>query len=130
MPHLQFEINRKVSNETKEQFANQIRKTFCEVMDMSHNQVAISLREHDKYSLSIGDSRPTDNICLMNLDINEGQDNQKKKALANAYMKIVKANFGVNKKNQYVSFTEHKNEDFYLVEKYLYSWEKQEKVPS
>jgi hypothetical protein len=38
-------------------------------------------------------------------------------------MDIVKNNFGIIQKNQYLTFTEHKGEDFHLVEKYLASWE-------
>ena len=38
-------------------------------------------------------------------------------------MEIVKHNFGINSQNQYVTFTEHKGEDFHLVQKYLASWE-------
>ena len=38
-------------------------------------------------------------------------------------MQIIQQNFGINPKNQYVTFTEHKGEDFHLVEKYLASWE-------
>ena len=38
-------------------------------------------------------------------------------------MEIVKENFGIEQKNQYITFTEHKGQDFHLVEKYLSQWE-------
>lgn len=123
MPHLQFEINKKVSNESKEEFVNEIRKTFSEVMDTGTDHIAISLREYDKYSLTIGRADVNDDICLMNLDIREGRTIQKRRELALKYMEIVKETFGINSKNQYITFTEHKGEDFHLVEKYLASWE-------
>ena len=123
MPHLQFEINKKVSNESKEEFVNEIRKTFSEVMDTGTDHIAISLREYDKYSLTIGRADVNDDICLMNLDIRVGRTIQKRRELALAYMEIVKETFGINSKNQYITFTEHKGEDFHLVEKYLASWE-------
>ena len=44
MPHLQFEINKKVSDESKEIFVNEIRKTFSEVMDTGTEHISISLR--------------------------------------------------------------------------------------
>jgi 5-carboxymethyl-2-hydroxymuconate isomerase len=123
MPHLQFEINKKVSNESKEEFVNEIRKTFSEVMDTGTDHIAITLREYDKYSLTIGRADVNDDICLMNLDIREGRTIEKRRELALKYMEIVKETFGINSKNQYITFTEHKGEDFHLVEKYLASWE-------
>ncbi|UTJ06297.1 tautomerase family protein [Arcobacter roscoffensis] len=123
MPHLQFEINKKVCKETKEEFAKQIRDVFSEVMDTGKDHIAISLREYEKYSLSIGRADPKDDICLMNLDIREGRTIEKRRELALRFMEIVKVNFQVDTKNQYLTFTEHKGEDFHLVEKFLASWE-------
>ena len=123
MPHLQFEINKKVSNESKEEFVKEIRESFSEIMDTGTDHIAITIREYDKYSLTIGRANPTDDICLMNLDIREGRIMEKRRELALKYMQIVQQNFGINPKNQYVTFTEHKGEDFHLVEKYLASWE-------
>ena len=123
MPHLQFEINKKVSNESKEEFVKEIRESFSEIMDTGTDHIAITIREYDKYSLTIGRANPTDDICLMNLDIREGRTIEKRRELALKYMQIVQQNFGINPKNQYVTFTEHKGEDFHLVEKYLASWE-------
>jgi 5-carboxymethyl-2-hydroxymuconate isomerase len=123
MPHLQFEINKKVSNESKEEFVEQIRKTFSEIMDTGVDHIAITLREYDKYSLTIGRADVNDDICLMNLDIREGRTIQKRRELALKYMEIVKETLGINTKNQYITFTEHKGEDFHLVEKYLATWQ-------
>ena len=33
MPHLQFEINKKVSDDSKEEFVNEIRNAFAQIMD-------------------------------------------------------------------------------------------------
>jgi phenylpyruvate tautomerase PptA (4-oxalocrotonate tautomerase family) len=123
MPHLQFEINKKVSDDSKEEFVKEIRKSFAEIMDTGVDHIAISIREYDKYNLTIGRASITDDICLMNLDIREGRTIQKKRELALAYMEIVKENLGINQKNQYITFTEHKGEDFHLLEKYLAAWE-------
>lgn len=123
MPHLQFELNKKVSSESKEEFVKEIRDSFSQIMDTGTDHIAISIREYDKYSLTIGRANPTDDICLMNLDIREGRTIQKRRELALKYMEIVRHNFGINPANQYVTFTEHKGEDFHLVEKYLASWE-------
>lgn len=123
MPHLQFEINKKVSDDSKEEFVNEIRNAFAQIMDTGTDHIAISIREYDKYSLTIGRAEITDDICLMNLDIRVGRTIEKRRELALSYMEIVKENLGIDQKNQYITFTEHKGEDFHLVEKYLSQWE-------
>ena len=123
MPHLQFEINKKVSNDSKEEFVNEIRKTFSEIMDTGTEHIAISIREYDKYNLSIGRADINDDICLMNLDIRIGRSIEKRRELALQYIEIVKNKFSIKTKNQYITFTEHKGEDFHLVEKYLATWQ-------
>ena len=97
MPHLQFEINKKVAEESKEDFVNEIRKVFSEVMDTGTDHIAITIREYDKYSLTIGRASPIDDICLMNLDIREGRTIEKRRELALKFMEIVKKTI---KKNQ------------------------------
>lgn len=123
MPHLQFEINKKVSKETKEEFILEIRKCFSEIMDTGTDHIAISIREYDKYNLTIGRADFSDEICLMNLDIREGRTLSQRRDLALKFMDIVRNNLGIYQNNQYITFTEHKGEDFHLVEKYLASWE-------
>jgi 5-carboxymethyl-2-hydroxymuconate isomerase len=126
MPHLQFEINKKVSDDSKEEFVTEIRNAFAQIMDTGTEHIAISIRAYDKYSLTIGRAGITDDICLMNLDIRVGRTIAKRRELALAYMEIVKENLGIDQKNQYITFTEHKGEDFHLVEKYLSDWERGE----
>ncbi len=123
MPHLQFEINKKIKNKTKEKFINEVMRIFSKVMDTGTDHIAISIREYDKYSLSIGRANIKDDICLMDLDIREGRTIEKRRKLVLLYMDLVKKLFKVKKKNQYTTLTEHKGEDFHLIEKYLSSWE-------
>lgn len=123
MPHLQFEVNKKHDNETKDKFVNEIRETFSEVMDTGTDHIAVSIREYDKYNLTIGRANPTDDICLMNLDIREGRTIEKRRELALRYMDIMNRLFEVDTRNQYITFTQHTGEDFHLVERYLSSWE-------
>jgi 5-carboxymethyl-2-hydroxymuconate isomerase len=122
MPHLQFEINKKVSNEIKDEFVKKIRHTFSDVMDTGKDHIAISIREYDKYNLTIGRADPLDNICLMNLDIREGRSIEKRREIALRYMEIVHELFQIDLKNQYITFTQHTGEDFHLVEKFLADW--------
>ncbi len=122
MPHLQFEVNQKLENKIKDKFANEIQDCYSEIMDTDTDHIAISIREYDKYNLTIGRANPEDDICLMNLDIREGRTIEQRRELALRYMDIVKTNFNVEAKNQYITFTQHAGEDFHLVEKYLAGW--------
>lgn len=126
MPHLQFEINKKIDTQTKDKFVTVIRDTFSEVMDTKTDHIAISIREYDKYNLTIGRTNPTDDICLMNLDIREGRTIEQRRELALRFMSIVNELFSVDNRNQYITFTRHDGEDFHLIERYLASWEKGE----
>ncbi len=126
MPHLQFEVNQKLENGIKDKFVNEIRACFSEIMNTGTDHIAISIREYDKYNLTIGRTHPEENICLMNLDIREGRALEKRRELALRYMDIVKANFNVDARNQYITYTQHAGEDFHLVEKYLANWEPDE----
>lgn len=123
MPHLQFEINKKVQNSIKDKFAKEIRAAFSEIMDTGTDHIAISIREYSKYNLTIGRANPEHDICLMNLDIREVRTIGQRRELALRYLKIVKNNFNVETENQYVTFTQHPGEDFHLIEKYLAGWE-------
>lgn len=123
MPHLQFEVNKKLSVEQKDNFVQQIRKSFSEIMDTTTDHIAISLREYEKYNLTIGRADPKEDICLMNLDIREGRSIEKRRELALRYMEIVNMVLEIKTKNQYLTFTQHSGEDFHLVEKYLASWQ-------
>ena len=67
MPHLQFEIKRKVDPEVKEKFIKSVLKIFGDVMQTDTSHVAVSLREHDDGNLSLGRTNYQDPICLMNL---------------------------------------------------------------
>ncbi|WP_321469508.1 tautomerase [Halarcobacter sp.] len=122
MPHLQFEINKKIENSIKEQFIIDIQNTFAEVMNTKTDHIAISIREYDKYSISIGRANNLDNICLMNLDIREGRTVEQRRELALRFISIVNTLLKIENKNQYITFTEHKGEDFHLIEKYLSEW--------
>jgi 5-carboxymethyl-2-hydroxymuconate isomerase len=122
MPHLQFEINKKVSDNIKENFSNKIRDSFAKIMDTQTDHIAISIREYEPYNLSIGRVEVGKEVCLMNLDIREGRTIEQRRELALVYMSIVSDEFDIPNSNQYLTFTQHGGEDFHLIEKYLSSW--------
>lgn len=121
MPHLQFEINKFVDSPEKREFAEEVRNGFARIMDTGTDHIAISIREHVKPNLSIGRA-PDDDVCLMNLDIRSGRTYDQRRELALTYMELAERYFHIDRKHQYVTFTEHPGEDFHLVEKSLVTW--------
>ena len=101
MPHLQFEINRKVSPEIKEKFISSVLKIFGDVMQTDTSHVAVSLREYDDGNLSLGRVNYQDPICLMNLDVRGGREIEKRRQLATAYFILVNTLFKISKDNSF-----------------------------
>ena len=122
MPHLQFEVNRKIEDKIKEEFCELIRDAFSQTMDTQTGHIAISIREVEPFNLAIGRVKAGDAVCLMNLDIREGRTIEQRRELALRYMSIVNEKFGILNNNQYITFTQHTGEDFHLIERYLASW--------
>ncbi len=124
MPHLQFDINKQLSNSQKKQFSDIVKSEFSRIMQTGTEHIAISVREFNRESLTLGRANDNDLICLMNLDIRSGRSNEQKVELVKAYIGAVSEILGVEKKNQYVTFTEHPGVDFNFCEKSLQDWAK------
>ena len=123
MPHLQFDINRQASSEQKVAFAKQVRSLFSEVMGTGTDHISISVREFGTYNLFIGRVvNQEEGIALVNADIREGRDLTQRRMLALGFMEIINDIWRIPPQNAYVTFTEHKGEDFHLQERYLASW--------
>ena len=127
MPHLQFEINRCLADAEKDSFAEQVRQLFSKVMDTGTDHISISIREFGTHNLSIGRVKePERGIALVNADIREGRTMQQRRALTLGFMELLHKSFNIPKEHMYVTLTEHKGEDFHLLEKYLGSWQQGE----
>ena len=122
MPHLQFEINGQLNSSQKKTFNKIILSEFSRIMKTGTDHIAISIREFSQQSLTLGRAEENDIICLMNLDIRSGRTNKQKKQLIESYTNAVSEIFGVKKKNQYITFSEHPGIDFNFYEKSLQNW--------
>lgn len=123
MPHLQFEINKPVSDDSKQVFAEKVRQLFSEVMGTGTDHISISIREYGTFNLSLGRIKaPREGIGLVNADIREGRTIEQRRTLALGFISLLTETFGIPGTNTYVTFTEHKGEDFHLQERYLKSW--------
>jgi phenylpyruvate tautomerase PptA (4-oxalocrotonate tautomerase family) len=127
MPHLQFEINRSLTDAEKSTFAEEVRQLFAELMDTGTDHISISIREFGTYNLSIGRAdEPEKGVAVVNADIREGRTMEQRRALCLGFMALIEDVWNIPKEQMYVTLTEHKGEDFHLLEKYLASWQEGE----
>ncbi len=127
MPHLQFEINKKLNKDCKQKFIAFIEESFSKIMQTGTDHIAITLRELKKENISLGRVHKNANLCLMNLDIRSGRSNKQKIKLVKTFMHGVEKILRINKNNQYITFTNHKGVEFNFYEKSLSDWAKSEK---
>ena len=127
MPHLQFDINKKLNPKLRSKFNKKIIETFSQVMETGKDHIAISLREHSLKRLRLGRAGSSDYVCIMNLDIRKGRSYKQKRNLAISYMEIVYEVLGIKYENQYLTYTDHKGLDFNLYEKSLKDWVRNDK---
>ena len=122
MPHLQFDINKKLEKKFKQEFIIFIEKNFSKIMKTGTDHIAITIREFEKDNLSLGRVKNNDHVCLMNLDIRLGRTEKQKLELVKTFIIGVEKFFGVNKNNQYVTLTNHQGNEFNFYEKSLSDW--------
>lgn len=122
MPHLQFDINKKLEKKVKEEFIIFIERSFSRIMQTGTDHIAITIKEFEKGNLSLGRVSNSEYVCLMNLDIRLGRTENQKLELVKTLIIGVEKLFGVNKNNQYVTLTNHKGDDFNFYEKSLSDW--------
>lgn len=124
MPHLQFELNRCLTDAEKISFADQVRQLFAATMDTGTDHISISIREFGTHNLSIGRVKePEKGVAVVNADIREGRTLEQRRVLTLGFMELLHTCFAISKEHMYVTLTEHKGEDFHLLEKYLASWQ-------
>lgn len=127
MPHLQFEVNKKLKKNCKQKFIAFIEESFSKIMQTGTDHIAITLRELEKENISLGRVHKNDTLCLMNLDIRSGRSKKQKIELVKTFMHGVEKFLKINKNNQYITFTNHKGIEFNFYEKSLSDWVKSEK---
>ena len=86
MPHLQFDINKKLEKKFKQQFIIFIEKNFSKIMETGTDHIAITIREFKKDNLSLGRVNNSDHVCLMNLDIRLGRTEKQKLELVKTFI--------------------------------------------
>lgn len=123
MPHLQIDVNIPLSDVCRKEIATSLKRLFSEIMETETGHIAVAIREHGTFSLDIG--RVSDHsagVAHVNADIREGRSREKRRQLALGFIDALHKTAGIPKKHIYVTFTEHKGEDFHLHERHLRSW--------
>ena len=101
MPHLQFEINQKLTDAEK----------------------FLSLNKYERFSRRLWILEP---ITLAFRFVNLAHiiyPSVVSRSLTLGFIELLNKNMNIPKAHIYVTLTEHKGEDFHLVEKYLGNWE-------
>jgi hypothetical protein len=104
MPYLQFDVDFEIGAEAAERFTAEIGALYAERMDAETDYTAVSLREVRTIHLG----RATDGKrVVLQADIREGREPERKRAFALAAIEAVADRFDVPRSNQKVVFTEH-----------------------
>ena len=122
MPHLQFEINKKLEKKSKKEIIILIEKNFSKIMQTGTDHIAITIRELEKENVSLGRAKNNDHVCLMNLDIRLGRTKKQQLELVKTFIIGVEQKFGINRNNQYVTLTNHQGIEYNIYEKSLTDW--------
>ena len=93
-------------------------------MQTGTDHIAITLRELEKENVSLGRAKNNGHVCVMNLDIRLGRTKQQPLDLVKTFIIGVERIFGINRNNQYVTFTNHQGIEFNFYEKSLSNWVK------
>jgi phenylpyruvate tautomerase PptA (4-oxalocrotonate tautomerase family) len=127
MPHLQFEINRNITDAAKVAFAEEVRQLFSKVMDSGTDHVSISIRECGTYDLSIGRVKePEKGIAIVGADLRKGRTLEQRRALVLGFIDLLEKVLNIPPEHIYITLTEHKGEDFQMFERYLPDWQEGE----
>lgn len=124
MPHIQIEINQTLSDPQKTALAGEVKALFARIMDTGTDHIATSIREYGTYNLDLG--RVADHtlgVALANVDLRQGRPLQQRRNLALGLIDLLNRMLGIPPDHAYVTITQHKGEDFHLVERYLSDWQ-------
>ena len=122
MPYLKFEFSVKIDDDKIEKLLNFTKNKFSEIMSSGTDHIAISVTDSKNKKLFLGRVNNYENVCLMNFHIRKGRSLEQKNTIVSSIMDYVEKNIDIKTHNQYLTFTEHRGEDFNLYEKSLDNW--------
>jgi phenylpyruvate tautomerase PptA (4-oxalocrotonate tautomerase family) len=130
MPHLQFELNRPLTDDQRTSLVSWTTERYADVMDTGTGHVAVTIREHDPTALCLGRAPDGDPVGLLNADVRAGRSREQRHTFARAVVDHLETALDVPADHCYVVYTEHPGDDFVLSEGPLDSWADGEEDPS
>ncbi len=129
MPQLQFDINKNLTTNQKEDLCSFVSRLFSSVMQTGMDHIGILIREHPEKNLFLGQViNESAGILLINIDLRSGrteyQMEEFKKKIMQGLNKITK----VPIENMYIVYSHHQGIDFRLSDRNLSDWDKNEHV--
>ena len=128
MPHLQFETTARPTDEQKRGFADTITELYAEHMETGTGHVAVTIRNLEDASFSLGRLEAGDDALMLNADIREGRTFEQQRAFVRAAFEEANARWGVPTANTYAVITEHTGREFHEYDRVLSSWDDLEAV--
>jgi len=123
MPHLRFEINRSIADAARIVLTEEVRQLFARVMGSGTDHISISILSCGTHDLSIGRvTEPEKGVAIIDADIRSGRTLGQRRALALGFIDLLEEILNIPPDHVYVTFTEHKGEDFHLSDRYLADW--------
>ena len=122
MPHLQFETTAGPSDEEKRGFADAITDLYADHMETGTGHVAVTIRDLDDASFSLGRLEAGEDALMLNADIREGRTFEQQRAFVLAAFEEAETRWGVPTENTYAVITEHAGQEFHENDRVLASW--------
>ena len=123
MPHLQFETTADPTDEKKRGFADAITELYAEHMETGTGHVAVTIRDLDDASFSLGRLESGEAALMLNADIREGRTFDQQRAFVLAAFEEASERWGVPVENTYAVITEHTGQEFHEYDRVLSSWD-------
>ena len=123
MPHIQLDINRKLSSDKKKILCKCISDIFSSVMRTGRDHIGISIREFDEDNLYLGQAiNGSAGLILVNIDLRSGRTVLQRKKFKIEIMLRLSQITSIPIENMYVVYTEHPGDDFHLSDRNLEDW--------
>lgn len=111
MALLQFDSSAAMTAGEKRAFARRVRSLYADHMDTGTDHVAVSIHERTDSELSIGRADPDQPRLVLDAEIRQGREFERKRSFALAVMDLANDAWAIPDPNMKVVFTEHTGED-------------------
>jgi phenylpyruvate tautomerase PptA (4-oxalocrotonate tautomerase family) len=122
VPHLQFETTVPLKPAAKRVFTDEITDLYADRMATGTSHVAVTVRELEAASFSLGRLEPGDDAVMLNADIRSGRSADQQRSFIRDAFDAAHDRWGIPTANMYAVVTEHDGEQFHEYDRVLSSW--------